>query len=257
MTRRNRPLNPNPTEPVVDLPPDIVEKELWSLSEFAEKHWKTIAIGLGAVTVVWGGLGIWQIVARSQDDSKAAQSADLFLKAGTLVQAPPAEGEPEAATDVATFPTAKARAEAVLAAAKEAGEIPEAAKVLVGGANAQLGKWQEALAAVEAALPASAGTAMEVSLWEQKATALAGLGKSADAAAAWAKVAELAGTPFGKAHAQVRIGDLAAPAGKGDVAKAKAAYEAAIKASRPGDKDPAPGNLAFILADARTKLAQL
>lgn len=253
MTRRNRPLNQ--PEPEKELPPDVVEQELWSLSDFVEKHWRPILGGLAAVSVVWGGLGIWQIISHSRDDAKAGQSAAVFAAAGALVQAPPEGDAPAPATTVKTWPSATARAEAVVAAAKDAESLPELAKLVTAGAQAELGKWQELLTAVDAALPAAAGSALEATLLEQKATALAGLGKFSESATAWEQVAAKSSTAFGKANAQIRLGDLAVRGGKADAAKK--AYDAAVTAARPGGKDPEPGNLAFALATARGKLAAL
>ena len=254
MTRRNRPLNQ--PEPVKDLPPDVVEQELWSLSEFAEKHWKTILGGLAAVSVVWGGLGIWQMISHSQSDAAAAQTAAVFTTAGALVQAPP-EGDAPAPvpSSVKTFPSAAARAEAVLAAAKSAEGLGDTAKLVVAGAQADLGKWQEVLTAVDAALPSAAGSALELALLEQKATALAGLGKFAEASAVWQQVASKGTTAFAKANANIRVAEIAMREGKADAAKK--ALEAAVSAASPGGKDPEPGNLAFALASARDKLARL
>lgn len=259
MTRRNK---KSREEAQVELPPDVIEQELWSLSGWMEKHWKVVAMGLGGVSVVWGGLGIYQIIHTSQAQGRAEASAAVFEKAGTAVIPPPENPEtPENKSDMPSFPTEKARAEAVVAAATA--DNPAGAAligVVVGAAKATLGDRETQLKHLETALAAAKGTALELPLREQKATALQAAGKDAEAVAEWAEVAKLSTTDFGKALAKVRTGDLHNPASAGkaaDAAKAKAAYEEAIKAARPGDKDPPAGPLAFLLTDAKGKLARL
>ncbi|MBM4343699.1 MAG: hypothetical protein FJ100_10020 [Deltaproteobacteria bacterium] len=259
MTRRNK---KSREEAQVELPPDVIEQELWSLSAWMEKHWKTVAIGLGGVSLIWGGLGIYQIFHTSQEQGRAEASAAVFDKVGTAVIPPPENPEsPAANSDVPSFPTEKARAEAVVAAAgNEPASGTALIGVLVGAAKATLGDRETQLKHLETALGTAKGTALELPLREQKATALQAAGRDAEAAAEWAEVAKLSTTDFGKALAKVRIGDLHNPGGGGkvaDAARAKAAYEEAVKAARPGDKDPAAGPLAFLLTDARGKLARL
>ncbi len=259
MTRRNK---KSREEALVELPPDVIEQELWSLSAWMEKHWKTVAIGLGGVSVIWGGLGIYQIIHTAQQQGRAEDSAAVFEKAGTAVIPPPETPEtPENKSDMPSFPTDKARAEAVVAAAKSDGQQGAALiGVVVGAAKATLGDREAQLQRLETALAGAKGTALELPLREQKATALQAVGKDAEAAAEWAEVAKLSTTDFGKTLAKVRLGDLHNPATGGkvaDAAKAKAAYDEAVKAARPGDKDPPAGPLAFLLTDAKGKLSRL
>ena len=261
------------------LAPEIVEEKLWSLSEWVEKHWKPVLGGIGAVTLLWGGAGVASLVAESRANSRADASATVFQLAAKAVVPPqdePKAPEGEAGKDEAaakeeaakkkaaikdSFDSETLRAQAVVAAGKVDDETAAPwVNVVVGGAKAVTGDYAAQLTAVDAALPKVTGQALELPLREQRAVALAGLGKSADAAAEWAKVAQLSVWPFDKALAQLRMGDLFNP-GLGskaaDAAKAKAAYEEAVKLARPGDKDPPAGALAWVAADARAKLASL
>lgn len=259
MARRDR--RRNPEQNVVDTP-DIVEAELWSLSDWMEKHWKPVVIGLVGVSVVWGGLGVYQIIAASSEQSRAESTAAVFETAAAPVVAPSdsPDAPPPTRTDK-TYPTEAARAEAVLAAGKEGdGKSAAAIGVLLGGAKASKGDREGQLQALNPAIESAKGTALELPLREQKASALQALGKTAEAAAEWDAVGKLAVTDFTKALAKARIGDLynAATGSKAsDPAKAKAAYEEALKLARPGDKDPPAGSLAFLAADVRGKLATL
>ncbi len=260
MTRRNK-KSRDEQQKIIDTP-DIIEEELWSLSAWMEKHWKTVAITIGGVSVVWGGLGIYQIIAASSDQGRAETSAAVFEKAGTPVVAPADDPEkPENKREIATFDTDKARAEAMLAASK--GDDPAAAAVvgvLTGAAKATLGDRDAQIKSLDAALATAKGSALELPLREQRASALQALGKNQEAAAEWAEVAKLATTDFAKTLAKVRTGDLYngnVGSKLADNAKAKAAYEEAVKTARAGDKDPPAGPLAFLLADARGKLAKL
>ena len=127
------------------------------------------------------------------------------------------------------------------------------AGVLVGAAKAELGDVAAQLAAVDAALAKAQGTTLELSLRTQRAQALAATGKTAEASAEWAKVQAMDPTPYGKALAQARQGDLA-----GDAAQRKTLYEGAIKSARgTGDKDPNRGAAGWLVADLRQKLARL
>lgn len=262
MTRRNKKAR---EEQQVVVEPDVIEQELWSLSSWMEKHWKSVAIGLGGVSLVWGGLGIFQIASASGDRTRAESSAGVFEKAGTPVVAPPETPEtpetPPAKREMETFDTDKLRAEAIVAASKS--DDPQTAAivgVLVGAAKATLGDRETQIKNLDAALLTAKGSALEMALREQKATALQASGSDALAIAEWQEIAKLATTDFGKAFAKVRLGDLFNPGTGGkaaDAAKAKAAYEEAVKAARPGDKDPPAGSLAFLLTDARGKLARL
>lgn len=259
MARRDR--RRNPEENIVDTP-DIVEAELWSLSEWMEKHWKPVAIGIVGISVVWGGLGIYQIIAASNEQKRAEGSAALFELAVAPVVPPsddPAAEVPARAGK--TFASEAARAEAILAQGKiEDAQAATAIGVLLGAAKASKGDREGQLQSLNPAIDAAKGSALELPLREQKATALQALGKTAEAAAEWETVAKLAVTDFTKALAKARLGDLYNPADgnkAGDAAKAKAAYEEALKLARPGDKDPPAGPLAFLAADVRGKLTAL
>lgn len=73
-------------------------------------------------------------------------------------------------------------------------------------------------------------------------------------------MADTTKTTFSKAHALIRIGDLHNPrtgGGKGDAAKAKASYKAAIEALKVKGKAPEKGPLAFLNAEAEAKHASL
>jgi hypothetical protein len=242
--------------------PEIVEVKLWSLSDWMEKHWRPVLGTIAAVSVVWGGIGIYQIVSASSEQGTAEATAQVFSQAATPVVAPSTTpDQPPPAADGPTFATAKERAEAVLKAAQGIeSQSPEILKLLVAGQKATLGEWKAQLDAVDAMLPKVQGEPLEIALREQRATALEALDRPADAAAEWAKYGEKVTTPFGKALAKVRTGDLYNPtlgAKTADAAKARAAYEQAVAGARKGDKDPAPGPLAFLVADARQKLSRL
>lgn len=251
--------------------PEIVEQKLWSLSEWMEQHWRPVLAALVGISVLWGAVGIWQIVASSSEQHKADGTAAIFAQAAMPVNPPAekkegedpaaaAEAEKQKADEPPSFPSDAARAEAVLKAATPEAKKDPLVGVLVGGAQAVQGDFAGQLAAVDAALASVTGQALELPLRVQRATALAALGRTADAAAEWTKVQALDPTTFGKALAQARLGDLYNPhlaAKAADPAKAKTSYEAALKAARPGDKDPPAGALAFLVADVRQKLARL
>ncbi len=241
-----------------------------------EAHWKPVLGGIGAVSLVWGGIGVASLIAESRANSRAEATSVVFQIAAKSVIPPqeepkPAEGDaPKDKEDAAakkkpavkdSFDTDKARADAIVAAGKvEDDQVAPWVNVVVGGAKAVNGDFAAQLAAVDAALAKVAGQALELPLRQQRAVALAGLGKTTEAAAEWATVAKLSVWPYDKALAQLRTGDLLNP-GLGskaaDAAKAKAAYEEAVKMARPGDKDPPAGALAWVAADARAKLASL
>jgi hypothetical protein len=222
---------------------------------------------------VWGGIGVASMISESRANSRAESTSIVFQMAAKSVVPPqeepkPAEGEApkeEAAKKKPlvkdSFDNEKARADAVVAAGKVDDEqVAPWVNVVVGGAKAVNGDFAAQLTAVDAALAKSAGQALELPLRQQRAVALAALGKSGEAAAEWATVAKLSVWPFDKALAQLRTGDLLNPSlgsKAADAAKAKTAYEEALKLARPGDKDPPAGALAWVAADARAKLASL
>lgn len=258
--------------------PEIVEEKLWSLSDWVEAHWKPVLGGLAGMTLLWGGIGVAGLLKESRDNARADATSAVFQIAARNVVPPPekaknAEGEaPPAEDDAAkaeakkagpkeTFDSEKDRAAAIVAAGKPTDEAAAPwVNLVVGGAKATTGDYAAQLTAVDAALAKVAGQPLELPLRQQRAVALAAQGKAAESAAEWAKVAQLSTWPFDKALAQLRTGDLYNPAlgsKAGDAAKAKAAYEAAVKLARPGDKDPPAGGLAWVAADARAKLASL
>ncbi len=276
MATIRRPRKTKKEQQVELVAPEIVEEKLWSLSEWVEAHWKPVLGGIGAVSLVWGGIGVASLIAESRANSRAEATSVVFQIAAKSVIPPqeepkPAEGDaPKDKEDAAakkkpavkdSFDTDKARADAIVAAGKvEDDQVAPWVNVVVGGAKAVNGDFAAQLAAVDAALAKVAGQALELPLRQQRAVALAGLGKTTEAAAEWATVAKLSVWPYDKALAQLRTGDLLNP-GLGskaaDAAKAKAAYEEAVKLARPGDKDPPAGALAWVAADARAKLASL
>jgi len=245
--------------------PEVVEEKLWTLSDWMEKHWKPVLAAIGGVSVLWAAVGIYQIVSSSGEQKRADLTAAVFAKALTPIVVPPAApatpDEAEQKPEGPSFVSEKERAEAVIKAATT--EDPKAGAligVLVGGAKATTGDYAGQLKAIDAGLAKVGGNPLEIPLHEQRATALAALGRTADAVAEWAKVASLTPTLFGKALAQIRTGDLYNPnlgAKTPDAQKAKGAYEAALKVARVGDKDPGPGSLGFLVADARQKLEKL
>jgi hypothetical protein len=228
------------------------------------------------MSLVGGAIGVYQIISASREQTRAEGSAAVFEQA-TLPVVPPVEkveaeaAEPldaEAEKDKAkkkleelpSFPTEQARAQAIVKAADDVAKAQPLVGVLVGAAKAVTGDHAAHLAAVEAALAQTTGEALELPLRIQRAQALAALGKTAESAAEWAKVQSLDPTTFGKALAQARQGDLYNPnvgSKTADAAKAKAAYEGALKTARVGDKDPAAGSLGFLVADVRLKIARL
>jgi hypothetical protein len=210
--------------------------------------------------VLWGAVGIYQITTAWLERSRAEATAAVFEHAGAPV-VEPKEGEEAPPAKGLHYASDQARADAVVKA--NAGGDDKAAAlvgVVVGGAQATLGKWAVLLQSVDTALAKANGQALELPLREQRATALEGLGKIPEAVAEWQKVGQLATAPFTRALANVRVGDLQNPAlgsKAPDPAKAKSAYEAALKLVRVGDKDPPAGDLAMIAADVQLKLRRL
>ena len=271
MATIRRPRKAKKVEVIDVVAAEVVEEKLWSLSEWVEAHWKPVLGGIAGVSAIWAGVGIFGLVQESRANARADESAAVFQIAARQVVPPtdkaadPAAGEEAAApkkdAKKDTFDSEKDRALAIVAAKK--GEDDATApwvNLVIGNAKAVTGDYAAQLTAIDAALAKVSGQALELPLRQQRAVALAGQGKNADAAGEWAKVAQLSTWPFDKALAQLRTGDLY-NAGLGsktaDAAKAKAAYEEALKIARPGDKDPAPGALAWVAADARAKLASL
>ncbi|MSP93401.1 MAG: hypothetical protein EXR79_16675 [Myxococcales bacterium] len=242
--------------------PDVAEEKLWSLSDWMEAHWKPVLGGLTAVSVLWGGVGIFQIVSAARERGRAAATATVFEQAAVSVVAPADRPEGADAPVDPTFDSEKARAEAVIKAAAGGNESSagEVVGLVLGGAQAALGKWDAQLQAVDAALAKVGGSALETPLREQRATALEALGRQPEAMIEWQKVMASAATPFTRALSHVRIGDLSHPglgAKAPDAKRAKDAYDAALKLVRVGDKDPPAGDLAYLAADIRLKLAKL
>lgn len=243
--------------------PEIIEEQLWSMSEWMEAHWRPIVAGLTAVTVIWGGVGLYQIVAERSARSTAAANAPVYAAAMRQVYTPPEglTGEDPNKPLSPTFASDKERAQAVVAAGTGLeGAAKPLAEVVVGAAKGTLGEAEAQLASIDAALAQVGDSPVALGLLTQRASALSALGRADEAAAAWAKVAEAAPTAAMKALAQLRLGDLVNPrlgAKAGDAAKAKAAYTAAVAALAEGGKAPSEGNGAFLHAEASLKLAQL
>ncbi len=243
--------------------PEVVEETLWSLSDWMEANWKPLVMGLGALTLLWGGIGLFQMFSQSSERSKAETTAAVFTAAGRPVYVKPADldGEDPNKPLGPSFASEAARADAVIAAAGAAGDDHTAlVGVVTGAAKGTKGDIAGQLAAIDAALKDAGDSALAVPLNEQKASALTELGKTAEAAGAWQKVAAGASTVFGKAHALIRIGDLYnanTGATKADPAKAKASYGKALAALKVNKKAPEKGPLAFLHAEAESKLKSL
>lgn len=242
---------------------EVIEEQLWSLSEWMEANWRPVVAGLGVVTVLWGGIGLYQILSERSARSTAAANAPVYAAAMRQVYTPPEnlQGEDPNKPLSPSFASEKERAEAVVAAGTGLeGSAKPLAEVVVGAAKGQLGQADAQLAAIDAAVAAAGESPIALGLQVQRASALTALGKADEAAAAWAKVAETAPTAVLKGLAQVRLGDLVNPrlgAKAGDAGKAKAAYTAAVAALAEGGKAPTEGNAAFLHAEASLKLAQL
>lgn len=242
--------------------PEIIEEKLWSLSEWMESHWRPVVGVLGAVVVVWGGIGLYQIVSASSADSDAAANAPVYQAIARPVYspAPDAPADDPAKPLGATFASDKERAEAAIAAAKGLeGKDKPMAELLVGAAKATLGEHEAQLAAIDAAIAAAGEGPLTIGLLAQRASALTALGRAGEAAEAWTKVANAAPTAALQGLAYVRVGDLHHPRfGKApDAGKAKSAYEAAQKALAKGGTAPTDGNAGYLHAEASTKLAAL
>ena len=244
---------------------DQVEVKLWSLSDWMETNWRPVVGVVAAVTVIWGGIGLWQIASASADDGAARATAPIFeAQARPIYTAPaPVEGaEPTIDPNMPsgpTWPSVEARSEAVVQVAESAdiSDAPDMIATLVGGAKGQLGDYEAQLASVDAMLAKVAGAALELPLRQARATALAALGRADEAAVEWQKVAEQALTPEGQALAWLEVGMVHVSGAKADPVKAKAAFEAAVKAARPGDADAKKGTLAWVAATANLQLAHL
>lgn len=240
--------------------PEFVEEQLWSMSEWMEENWRPVVAVIGAVTVIWGGIGLYQIYAESSAEAASAESAPVFAALNQPVYEPPKDlkGEDPNKPLGDSYASEAERAAAVMAAAKGAKGTP--VELLAGAIKGRTGDWAAQLKAVDAALAKVGDAPLALALQEQRALALAGLGKHADAAAAWAKVAAGTQTAVGKALAQLHMGDLYNPntgSKAADAAKAKAAYGAAMKALAASGKAPKEGVEAFIYTDARIKSARL
>ncbi len=253
--------------------PEIVEENLWSLSHWMEKHWRPVLGGIAVVSVIWGGIGIVQIVSSNSEQKRAEATAAVFLAATTAVVPPPekppepAEGEETPKKDAPkkdeapTFVSDKDRAAAIVkAAVGEDAKGKPWADLVIGAAKAQAGDYAAQLAAIDVALKQVAGQPLELALRDQRATALAAMGKTAEAVTELDKLAKDAPTNFAKANAQLRIGDLYNPAlgsKAADAGRAKGAYEAALKAAQVNEKDTPRGAVGYVVLDARGKLARL
>jgi len=244
--------------------PEVVEEKLWDLSDWMEANWRPVVGALAAVTVVWGAIGVFQMVTESSEQASAEATAGIFKALAQPVYVKPdgVEGEDPNKPIGPTYGSEKARADAVLAevAKAEGGEAAALIGVVEGAAKARAGDHAAQVGKLDAALGDSKDSALGAALLQQKASALVAQGKSSEAAAAWQKVADSSKTPFSKAHALIRVGDLyngRAGAKSADAAKAKAAYGKAVTATKSDGKAPEKGALAFLHAEAQTKLAGL
>lgn len=243
--------------------PEVVEETLWSLSDWMEANWRPVVMGIGVIVILMGGAGIYQMIGESSAESAAAETAGVFSALNMPVYVKPAEvtGDDPNKPLGATFESDKARAAAVLAASANAsGDDGVLIGALAGAAAGANGDHATQLAKLDAAITASGSSALALAFEEQKAGVLTAMGKSAEAAASWKKVADGAKASFARAHALIRIGDLnnvrtGAKATNVDVAKGS--YTKAIAALTTEGKAPSRGALAFLHAEATTKLASL
>ncbi len=244
--------------------PEIIHEQLWSLSEWMEANWRPVVAGIAIVTVVWGGIGLFQLLTARGARSTAAANAPVYAAMAKPVYAPPAtlQGEDPNKPLGTSFTTAKERAEAVVAAAAGLeGDEKVLAEVVVGAAKGTLGDRAAQLAAIDAAIAAAGDAPNAQALLAQRATVLTAMGKGADAGEAWQKVAAGANTSALKGMALVRAGDAINPKlnkdAAGDAAKAKAAYQGAIAAVAVAGKAPSEGHAGFLHLEATAKLGQL
>ncbi len=251
------------TQTEIEDEPEIIVEQLWSMSDWMEVNWRPVVAVLGAITLTWGGIGLYQILAASSADSTAAANAPVYSAASRMVYAAPEGqvGEDPNKPSGPTFATEKERSEAVVAAGTGLeGDGKVYAEVVVGAAKGSLGQFDAQLASLDAAIAAAGESDVALGLQAQRASALTAAGKVTEAADAWTTVATKAPNAVLKGLAQVRIGDLYNPrAGSkaADVAKAKTAYGAAIAALVHEGVAPKKGNAGFLHGEASLKLAQL
>ena len=243
--------------------PEIVEETLWSLSDWMEQNWRPIAMGVGTLIVLWGGIGVFQMISASSKSSGAENSAAVFSALNKPIYVKPAtvEGEDPNKPLGETFESEKLRAAAVLAASSGAeGDGSVMVGVLQGAAKAANGDTAGQVAMIDAALKEAGDSALVLPLHEQRASALSATGKTAEAVVSWKQVATGAKTTFAKAHALIRIADLhntRAGAKTANDGVAKTNYKAALDALKVKGKAPEKGPLAFLHAEASAKLASL
>lgn len=226
--------------------PDEIEVALKGFWEKLYGHRKLIIIGVGALVAI--GIVSWVIGAskRSGIESRAVAVRDASLAIGAGI-GPDEVKDPEIAklprpprfADEAARVTASNEALAKFMA--ERGGDDAAELVAIAAANAKLNKGDAAgaLADAEAWLAAHAKSpALPVAL-ELKARAQAAAGQNDAAVATLDELSKQVGGTF-KAEILTRLGDLQNPVlndGKGDAAKAKTAYQAAL-ATLPPDAEP-------------------
>jgi tetratricopeptide (TPR) repeat protein len=147
-------------------------------------HLRTIIIGAVVTGVVLGGFFTWRWMRERRAASDTRELAEALDILNRQVVAPEADkptddkaAEP-AKSAKPTYATVQARAEAAVAALREAGSAESAAKVLEGNLLLQAGKLDDAEAAFRAA---SVGSSLDALLARE------GLGYVAEARAATAK----------------------------------------------------------------------
>jgi tetratricopeptide (TPR) repeat protein len=230
---------------------DVVEEKLWTLSDWMEENWKPVVTGLAVVSGIWAAVGIGQIISASSAESAAEASAPVFAAATATVYEPPEakDGAPDPNKPFGpSYPSAEARAQAVVAAAQaaELGDDAAVVALVEGAAHAELDAPDKHLLALDKALGEAAGTPLEVALLQQKAGALTAAGQKDGAIAAWQKVAEAGATRYVRALAHTRIADL-----KGGE---RAGYEKAVAALVEGGAAPTDGPEGMLHLEASQKL---
>ncbi|MFO0751032.1 MAG: tetratricopeptide repeat protein [Myxococcota bacterium] len=223
--------------------PDEFQVALESIWDKLVRHKKIILIALGAFVAV--GIAIWVVglSSRGSSNSRALAQRDATLAIGAPVGPKPENAPPPDPTlpEPTRYPDEAARIAAVDAGVSkfmaEHGGDDAAELVGLTAANIKLeqGKADEALSAVDAWLAAHASSPARPLALELKARVHLQKDQRDQAIAALEELAKSVGGPL-KAHAYSRLGDLQNPAmhsGQGDAAKAKAAYEEAMKALPP------------------------
>ncbi len=243
--------------------PDEVTTALQKLSDHLSKHLKLYGFGLVAVLAV--SLGLQVLVdsyAQAAVDRSTAALAAFEAANGTVAtfaddeklisldpSAPVVAEKPEYDTDTARWTAA----EAELAKAKEAagGDF----EALLGALNGriQMAKGDNAAAGTAFAAFASEedDSLLLPIVFENQGRAAENAGDIAGAAGFYEKLAGLE-DPYYKMRGGMLLGDLYNPSlrgGKGDAAKAKSHYDAALAALVPGEGQVATGPIRGLRAE--------